>query len=136
MSIVQELDGAEEDIRKAVNTVIEAEQNNEEIIDSGSGKNSHFEFEFGEHSPDEVFVYVERLHENNGFEVMFWVDESYFVDKGERPNIQDGGAKLKEFVESVSEFVVDEIDTNVTSSPEYYTDASPSVVFTDVYYLD
>lgn len=137
MSIVTEVrsSGAEEEVRDAVQTVVEAEESDAEWMNSGSGKNTHFELRFGEGS-DEVYVYVERLDHDTGLEVMFWADESYFhgVD-ADRPSVEDGGDVLAEFVGVVMDYVVDELDGDHSVRPSYQMDAPPSVVFSDSFYL-
>lgn len=137
MSIITEArsSGAKEEIRDSVRTVIKAEENNEEMINSGSEKNTHFEFRFDE-GGDEVYVYIERLEHDNGLEVMFWVDESYFngVDS-DRPSIEEGGEELSEFVEIILDYIVDELEGNHSIRPLYKIDAPPSIVFSDSFYL-
>lgn len=123
-------------LRDAIQTVVDAERNDEELRDKGSVKNTHFEFMFGASKTEEVYVYFERLHHDTGFEVLVWADEGYFRDvTDERPEVSDGGEQFEEFVEVLFEYVVDEAGIDQSANPSFHTNAPPSVVFADHFYL-
>lgn len=143
MTIVEEASttGTKMAVYDAVRTIIDAEREDEEWRNSGSNKNTHFEFQFGENSSEEVYVYFERLDTDTGLEVMFWVDEDYFdTDTGvERLELSDGGDTLVEFTDVVLSYVsavLTEYDIEYYISPEYHTVAPPSIVFADSYFLN
>lgn len=139
MSILDEIrsNGAESEVRNALQTAVRAERNNENLKNSGENKNTHFELRFGDSEDEEVFVYVERLEHDSGVEVMVWADESYFQNVvAERPMVSDGSHDFEEFVGILFEYVTDELDTGKSNArPSFHTNAPPSVVFSDQFYL-
>ena len=138
MSIVSEIRSAdvEADIIDAVETVVEAEEVNEDWVNVGSEKNTHFEFQFGGTEDEEVYVYVERLDSESGIEVMVWANESYFDELGDdMPSIEDGGEDLVEFVSILQEYVQSVVSDEKDFNMEFVDFAPPSVVFSSVLYL-
>lgn len=139
MSIVDAIQskGAEEEIRDAVSQAVEGEEKGLKWEQGGAKQNTHFEMKFGESREEEVFVYIERLDSDKGIELMVWADEAYFrgVDE-DYPDIEDGGEELAEFVDVVGEYVLDELDGEHSVSVSFSMNASPSVVFTDQFYIE
>jgi len=125
-----------QELGEAIRTVVSAEMSGADIIDSGPEKNNHFEFQFGEKREDEVYVYLERLHQGCGFEVLFWVDESYFYGvESQRPSLSDGGELLETFVYTVLEKIIEMLPEEASANPSHHMDAASNVVIADVFYL-
>ena len=136
MSIEKELTTYQDEIRVAVEQAIEAEHNDDPLVDNQNSdrQKTHFEFKVGSGS-EEVAIYIERYNPGKGIEILVFADESYF-QQDEVPTYLLGAGEPLETVDELLCTIVEDVVGTRPQSLSFHQPAPPSVVYSTVAYLD